>query len=97
MKLEFKYINRDINARFFCALFMRDDILLDGSRRENKVTFRKLMTEFANKIPEQEFSPAEIQSFLLEYRRSPHIAVENVQKWVIRTREAKRQMKRVDS
>ncbi|KAH6667225.1 hypothetical protein B0J14DRAFT_629552 [Halenospora varia] len=53
------------------------------------VTLRKLMTEFANKIPEQEFSPAEIQSFLLEYRRSPHMAVENVQEWVVRTREGK--------
>jgi chaperone BCS1 len=39
---------------------------------------RKLMTEFANKILEQEFSPAEIQLFLLEYRQSPHMAVENV-------------------
>jgi hypothetical protein len=37
------------------------------------------MTKFANKIPEQEFSPAEIQSFLPEYRRLPHIAVENAQ------------------
>lgn len=55
------------------------------------------MTEFANKIPEQEFSPAEIQSFLLEYRQSPHMAVENVQEWVVRTRKGKRQMKRADS
>jgi chaperone BCS1 len=76
---------------------MRDDTLLDGSRRGDEVTLRKLMTEFANKMPEQEFSPAEIQSFLLEYRRSPHIAVENVQEWVVRTREGKRQMKRADS
>jgi chaperone BCS1 len=76
---------------------MRDDTLPDGSQRGDEVTLRKLMTEFANKIPEQEFSPAEIQSFLLEYRRSPHVAVENVQEWVVRTREGKRQMKRADS
>ncbi|KAH8744934.1 mitochondrial chaperone bcs1 [Hyaloscypha sp. PMI_1271] len=97
MKLELGYTNQDINARLFCALFMRDDTLPDGSGRGDKVTLRKLMTEFTNKMPEQEFSPAEIQSFLLEYRRSPHMAVENVQEWVVRTREGKRQMKRVDS
>jgi chaperone BCS1 len=79
IKLKLKYTNQNINARLFYALFIRDDILLDRSWRGDKVTFRKLMTKFANKIPEQEFSPAEIQSFLPEYRRLPHIAVENAQ------------------
>jgi len=97
MKLELGYTNKDINARLFRALFMRDDTLPDRSRQGDEVTLRKLMTEFANKMPEQEFSPAEIQSFFLEYRRSPHMAVENVQEWVVRTREGKRQMKRADS
>ncbi|KAH7418669.1 P-loop containing nucleoside triphosphate hydrolase protein [Cadophora sp. MPI-SDFR-AT-0126] len=97
MKLELGYTNQDINARLFGALFMRDDTLPDGSQRGAEDTLRKLMTEFARKIPEQEFSPAEIQSFLLEYKRLPHIAVENVQEWVVRTREGKRQMKRADS
>jgi chaperone BCS1 len=31
MKLELKYINQDINARLFYALFIRDDTLLNGS------------------------------------------------------------------
>ena len=97
MKLELGYTNQDINARLFCALFMRDDTLPDGSQRGDEITLRKLMTEFANKMPEQEFSPAETQSFLLECRRSPRMAVENVQEWVVRTREGKRQMKRADS
>ena len=43
---------------------------------------RKLMIEFASKIPEEEFSAVEIQLFLKEYRRLPHMAVENVQEWV---------------
>ena len=69
MNLELGYTNQDINARLFCALFMRDDTLLDGSRQGDEVTLRALMTEFINKMPEQKFSPDEIQSFLLEYRR----------------------------
>jgi len=55
------------------------------------------MTEFASKIPEKEFSQAEFQSFLLEYKRLPHMAVETVQEWVVKTREGKRQMKRANS
>ena len=97
MKQELGYTNQDINARLFYALLMRDDTLPDGSRRGDKITLRRLMTEFAKKMPGQEFSPAEIQSFLLEYRRSPHMAVKNVQDWVVRTREGKGQMKRADS
>ncbi|KAH7363941.1 BCS1 N terminal-domain-containing protein [Rhexocercosporidium sp. MPI-PUGE-AT-0058] len=89
--------NHDINARIFYALFMRDDTLPDGSQRGDEDTLRKLMREFASKIPEQEFSAAEVQSFLMEYKRLPHMAVENVQEWVVRTREGKRQMKRADS
>lgn len=100
MKLELGLTNKDINTQLFCAIFMRADTSTDGARAEdgddatlggaeNKIMLRKLAIEFANKLPEQEFSPAEIQSFLLEYRRSPHMAVENVQEWVVRTREAK--------
>ncbi|KAH7305396.1 P-loop containing nucleoside triphosphate hydrolase protein [Rhexocercosporidium sp. MPI-PUGE-AT-0058] len=88
---------RDINAGLFCVLFMRDDTLLDGSQRGDEDTLRKLMREFVSKIPEQEFSVAEVQSFLMEYKRLPHMAVENVQEWVVRTREGKRQIKRADS
>ena len=97
MKLELGYTNQDINARLFCALFMRDDTLPDGSQRGDEDTLRKLMREFASKIPEQEFSAAEVQLFLKEYRRLPHMAVENVQEWVVRTREGKKHMKRADS
>ncbi|KAH9205187.1 hypothetical protein DL95DRAFT_397880, partial [Leptodontidium sp. 2 PMI_412] len=97
MKLELGYTNQDINARLFCALFMPDDTSTDGSQRGDEDMLRKLMTEFASKIPEEEFSAAEIQLFLKEYRGLPHMAVENVQEWVVRTREGKKHMKRADS
>ena len=38
--------------------------------------------EFAAKVPELEFSPAEILSFLLEYRQSPEEAIANVSKLI---------------
>lgn len=68
---------------------MRDITLPDGSLRGGQVTLMKLMAEFTNKIPEQEFSLAEIRSFLLEYRWSPHLVVENVQEWVARPGKSK--------
>ena len=47
-------------------------------------------------LPEKGFSPAEIQSFVLEQRRSPYMAVENVHEWVVWTRKGKKQIKRAD-
>jgi hypothetical protein len=38
MKLEFWYTNQDINGRLFCAVFMREDFLPDGSRRGDEGT-----------------------------------------------------------
>jgi chaperone BCS1 len=38
-----------------------------------------LAKEFAVKVPELKFSPAEIISFLLEYRKLPEEAIDNVE------------------
>jgi chaperone BCS1 len=45
--------------------------------------------EFCAKVPEREFSPAAIQSFLLENRCSARLAVEKALQWIDRTREEK--------
>lgn len=37
---------------------------------------------FVTMIPESEFSPAEIMSYLLQYREFPAAAVENCGQWV---------------
>lgn len=37
---------------------------------------------FAAEVPEFEFSPAEIMSYLLAYRRIPVAAIENCGQWV---------------
>jgi hypothetical protein len=49
----------------------------------------RIPDEFADKVPEGEFSPAEIQSFLVEIRESSRMAVENVEHWMTRTRQEK--------
>lgn len=42
----------------------------------------KLAVEFGSKIPEGEFTPAELQGYLLKYKKSPRLAVEQVEEWV---------------
>ena len=41
-----------------------------------------LAKDFAKRVPELDFSPAEIMSFLSEDRQSPRTAVESVQQWM---------------
>jgi hypothetical protein len=49
-----------------------------------------LANEFAGKIPELEFSPAEIRPCLLENSDSPCAAVENVANWMARIRKERK-------
>jgi chaperone BCS1 len=51
--------------------------------------------EFAAKVPECEFTPAEIQGYLLNYKTDPEGAIEGVDKWVEETRVKKAQLANV--
>lgn len=50
----------------------------------------QIAKEFASKIPEGEFSPAEIQGFLLKRKKNPKKAAEEVGRWVQGMVEAKK-------
>jgi chaperone BCS1 len=49
------------------------------SQREEAERVERLAKEFAAKVPELKFSPAEIISFLLEYKKAPEEAINNVE------------------
>jgi chaperone BCS1 len=49
----------------------------------------RLAEEFAAKVPELQFSPADILSFLLEYRQSPREAIDNMRELISKPTEAK--------
>ncbi|KAJ4424560.1 hypothetical protein N0V82_000690 [Gnomoniopsis sp. IMI 355080] len=55
-----------------------DDHRLDITIEELQV----IATEFANKVPDGQFSPAELQGFLLKRKKDPRKAVEEVGPWV---------------
>lgn len=49
-----------------------------------------LSDRFANIMPEHEFSPAEVQGYLLKHKREPEIAIQGALKWCVDTREEKK-------
>ncbi|PKS10121.1 hypothetical protein jhhlp_001871 [Lomentospora prolificans] len=56
----------------------------------NKYTVQelgKLATKFSTQLPEERFTPAQIQGFLLGHKEEPHEAVAEIGKWV--TKEVK--------
>jgi hypothetical protein len=48
-----------------------------------------LVKEFTSNIPELKFSPIEIFSFLLEYRKLPEEAIGNIEKLILKPIKAK--------
>ncbi|KAK4149897.1 putative mitochondrial chaperone BCS1-A [Chaetomidium leptoderma] len=85
-KVEFPNADKDVIFRLFCMIFKQSEgDILDPKQPAEDETVEQYAHEFARKIPEREFSPAEIQSFLVEHRGSARVAVENVQEWIDRT------------
>ncbi|KAM0286796.1 hypothetical protein ACHAQH_000816 [Verticillium albo-atrum] len=50
-----------------------------------------LSHEFVARVPAHEFSPAEIQGFLMRHKRSPDAAIEHTAEWVVDTRKQKKE------
>jgi hypothetical protein len=67
--------------------FVNTDHVKLNSHRFRDTIVERLADDFANRIPESEFSPAEVLSLLLEHRLSPKSAVVSVEAWVARVRE----------
>jgi chaperone BCS1 len=82
-KVEFRLADEIITGQLFRIVF-------NGSDCNTEKTLEQLADDFAGRVPESEFSPAEVLSLLLEHRRSPESAVANVAAWVSRVREEKR-------
>lgn len=66
-------------------------------REENLAEVERLAEEFADRIPAHEFSPAEIQGYLLQNKRDPGRAVEGAEAWAVDTRREKRQKELKDA
>jgi chaperone BCS1 len=65
------------------------------SQREEAERVKRLVKGFAAKVPELKFSPAEIFSFLLEHRKSPEGAIDNVEQLISKPIKAKSKPPRI--
>lgn len=65
----------------------------DGKQYEKDIKDKidLLAHDFASKIPPGEFSPAQIQGYLIRLRRAPEAAAQGAQDWVVQERERKRE------
>ncbi|OAA55785.1 mitochondrial chaperone bcs1 [Niveomyces insectorum RCEF 264] len=88
-KIELAFTDKDVIAQLFCLVFKQSEHDIPDHEKpyNDDETVERIANEFANKVPEREFSPAEIQSFLVENRGSARDAVQKVQAWMTRTRE----------
>jgi chaperone BCS1 len=65
------------------------------SQREEAERVEQLAKEFAGNVPELKFSPADIFSFLLEHRKSPEEAIDNVEQLISKPTGAKSKPPRI--
>ncbi|KAL8795375.1 MAG: hypothetical protein Q9195_002116 [Heterodermia aff. obscurata] len=57
---------------------------------------KQIAKDFADRIPEETFSPAEIQGFLLTRKKEPLRALEEVESWKVETLKAKEKKKEAE-
>jgi chaperone BCS1 len=93
-KVLFRRADKSVIFRLFCTVFKQsDDDYRTSHTLADDETVERLADEFVSEVPEQEFSPAEILSFLLGRKRSPTDAVADAKEWEIkleRTRQAEK-------
>ncbi|EDN02518.1 predicted protein [Histoplasma mississippiense (nom. inval.)] len=91
----FQLADHKMSSRLFCTVFKRSDGDQRTTGKEfDDETIERLADEFAAKVPDQVFSPAEILlSFLLERKQSPTDAVADVENWVAKTSKERGKVK----
>lgn len=110
MRVEFQLADKDMVYQLFLFIYGSDPSNLiehDGSEdsadedsKDNGTQIRELCQlakELAAKIPEFEFSPAEIMSFLLANKHLPRRAVVDVDAWMEKSREERKKLSRTNS
>lgn len=104
-KVEFGLADKDAAAQIYRYIFdqrqekpqLRNTLEARPINDSGPEFVAKQAIEFAGRIPEGEFSPAEVMSYLLPYRTKPEAALYNASRWVESTRLEKKAQKLVVS
>jgi chaperone BCS1 len=83
-KVELGLADKKMTADLFCLVFKpkEGEVTFPKDAQSKAERVKRLSKEFAAEVPELEFSPAEILSFLSEYRQSLEAAIANVSKFI---------------
>jgi chaperone BCS1 len=92
LKIELGFADREIIVNLFRFIYKSP-----GAKAGEDPEFEKVAAAFADKMPDKEFTAAEIMSHLVENRLSPGGALANAEAWITRTREERMKSKRVGS
>ncbi|KAI2749404.1 hypothetical protein DTO013F2_5465 [Penicillium roqueforti] len=85
-KVHFKLTDQNISTQLFHTVFKQSPNQKQRNKEYDDKTIEGLARDFASKMPEQIFSPAEVLSFLLERKKSPSDAVSCVESWVTKAK-----------
>ncbi|GIK05443.1 hypothetical protein Aspvir_009553 [Aspergillus viridinutans] len=85
-KVHFKLADQNISTQLFHTVFKQLPNQKQYNSEYDDETIERLARDFASKLPEQVFSPAEVLSFLLERKKSPYDAVSGVESWVAKAK-----------
>ncbi|RPA89760.1 hypothetical protein L873DRAFT_1720560 [Choiromyces venosus 120613-1] len=91
MKIEFKLAGEEAIAGLFMRMYKEYNakrIVDEHAARERLLV--DLVAKFTKTMPQEVFSPAEIQGYLLQHKNRPERAVECAEKWVSDRMEARR-------
>ncbi|CAG8321107.1 unnamed protein product [Penicillium salamii] len=84
MRVEFPLADRDTIKEIYHYIF--GPLMSTSSRNPSSVEGDSLVeiqaTDFAQRLPKERLSPAQIVSYLLQHRYSPKDALENIEAWI---------------
>ncbi|CAI7626047.1 unnamed protein product [Penicillium pancosmium] len=85
-KIHFKLADQNISTQLFRTVFKQMPSQKQCNEEYDDETIDAFACEFASKVPDQVFSPAEVLSFLLECKKSPSHAVSSVESWAVKAK-----------
>lgn len=81
-KVGFHLVDREIATQIFYYIFGQREASAQGRNESGGSRAERQAMEFARRIPEGKYSPAQVISYLLRHRDAPDAALENIDSWI---------------
>ena len=89
-KILFSYASREVNAKLFRHIFEKtEEERVEGETTSTDRDIAVLSEQFAEIVPADKLTPADVQGFLLVHRADPNKAVVEAEDWSQKTLEIK--------